>query len=109
MTKQKNKNFEETPQIPEENKVPENPNNTEETPKVPEVPQETKVSEKPNKPNKPEVQVPTSNQKNVKIQIAENCSCMIAGKSYSFRKGEQVSVASDVAAILVNSQKAYRL
>ena len=75
--------------------------------KTPEV-ETTKVET--SKGNNPiEVSVPKNNQKNVKIQVVEDCQCIIAGQTYRFRKGEQVSVASDVAAILANSKKAYRV
>ena len=84
-----------------------------ETPEVQipeEVNEETQVEAKTPEVKAPiEVGVPKSNQKNVKIQVVEDCQCIIAGQTYRFRKGEQVSVASDVAAILANSKKAYRV
>lgn len=46
--------------------------------------------------------------KNVKIHTLEEVDCYIGGIHYSFAKGKDASVPSDVAAILTNSQKAYR-
>lgn len=52
------------------------------------------------------VEAPT---KNVKIHTLEEVNCYVGGKHYSFAKGKDASVPSDVAAILTNSQKAYRI
>lgn len=50
----------------------------------------------------------TSSVKNVKVHTMEEIDCYIGGKHYCFAKGKDVSVPSDVAAILSNSQKVYR-
>lgn len=55
-----------------------------------------------------EAQVTTTPIKNVKIHTLEEVNCYIGGTHYSFAKGKEASVPSDVAAILTNSQKAYR-
>ena len=56
-----------------------------------------------------EAQVTTTPIKNVKIHTLEEVNCYIGGSHYSFAKGKEASVPSDVAAILTNSQKAYRI
>ena len=56
-----------------------------------------------------EAQVTTTPIKNVKIHTLEEVNCYIGGAHYSFAKGKEASVPSDVAAILTNSQKAYRI
>lgn len=56
-----------------------------------------------------EAQVTTTPIKNVKIHTLEEVNCYIGGEHYSFAKGKEASVPSDVAAILTNSQKAYRI
>ena len=55
-----------------------------------------------------EAKVTTTPIKNVKIHTLEEVNCYIGGTHYSFAKGKEASVPSDVAAILTNSQKAYR-
>lgn len=50
-----------------------------------------------------------SEAKKVKIRTAEEINCMISGINYSFAKGKEVLVPQDVAAILSNSQKAFRI
>ena len=56
-----------------------------------------------------EAQVTTTLIKPVKIHTLEEVNCYIGGTHYSFAKGKEASVPSDVAAILTNSQKAYRI
>ena len=56
-----------------------------------------------------EAQVVETPIKNVKIHTLEEVNCYIGGTHYSFAKGKEASVPSDVAAILTNSQKAYRI
>lgn len=56
-----------------------------------------------------EAQVTTTLIKNVKIHTLEEVNCYVGGTHYSFAKGKDASVPSDVAAILTNSQKAYRI
>lgn len=55
-----------------------------------------------------EVKVNTA-EKRVKIHIVEAVDCMIACVPYNLTKDKAYSVPSDVAAILVNSKKAYRI
>ena len=56
-----------------------------------------------------EAQIVKTPIKNVKIHTLEEVNCYIGGTHYSFAKGKEASVPSDVAAILTNSQKAYRI
>ena len=56
-----------------------------------------------------EAQVTTTPIKNVKIHTLDEVNCYVGSVHYSFAKGKEASVPSDVAAILTNSQKAYRL
>lgn len=46
--------------------------------------------------------------KKVKIHTTEEVDCIIAGIHYVFAKNKDAQVPADVAAILVNAQKAYR-
>lgn len=48
-------------------------------------------------------------KKNVKIRVVEEIDCLISCKPYKFAKDKEVSVPSDVAAILCFAKKAYRL
>jgi hypothetical protein len=47
-------------------------------------------------------------QKKVKIHTTEDIDSIVSGIPYKFAKGKDVQVPADVAAILVNAQKAYR-
>lgn len=47
--------------------------------------------------------------KSVKIRMLEGVDSIISGEAYCFSKGKEASVPSDVAAILCNSKKAFRL
>ena len=47
--------------------------------------------------------------RNVKIHTLEEVNCYIGGAHYSFAKGKEANVPLDVASILTNSQKAYRI
>ena len=47
--------------------------------------------------------------KKVRIHCIEEVDCIIAGVAYNFPKGKEVDVPADVAAILNNSQRAYRM
>lgn len=47
--------------------------------------------------------------KNVRIRVVEDVDCIVAQKRYTYKKGVDVAVPTDVAAILSNSKKAYRL
>lgn len=71
-----------------------------------EQPQEQQAPQAPKAP-KAAVQAPTNNS--VKIHTLEEVNCVIAGIPYVFAKGKDAKVPSDVAAILTNSQKAYRI
>ena len=56
-----------------------------------------------------EVTVTAATVKNVRIHTLEEVNCYVGGVHYSFAKGKEVSVPNDVAAILTNSQRAYRI
>lgn len=47
--------------------------------------------------------------KKVSIQVVEPVDCIIAGEHYLLSKDRGYKVPTDVAAILVNSKKAYRV
>ena len=47
--------------------------------------------------------------KKVRIHCIEEVDCIIAGVAYNVPKGKEVDVPADVAAILNNSQRAYRM
>lgn len=47
--------------------------------------------------------------KKVKIRVSETVNCYIANVPYYMEKDKNYQVPSDVAAILVNSGKAYRI
>lgn len=47
--------------------------------------------------------------KNVRIRVVEDVDCIVAQKRYTYKKGVDAAVPTDVAAILSNSKKAYRL
>lgn len=51
----------------------------------------------------------STGKKSVKIRTAEEIDCIIAGTPYKMAKDKEVSVPSDVAAILCYANKAYRL
>lgn len=53
--------------------------------------------------------VVSTGTKNVKIRPVEDIDCLIACKPYKLYKDKEVSVPSDVAAILCYAKKAYRL
>lgn len=57
----------------------------------------------------PIAQVSSATPKEVKIRTSEEIDCYVGGKHYSFAKGKETSVPSDVASILVFSNKAFRL
>lgn len=58
---------------------------------------------------KPQEVKVTAGTKNVRIQIADEVDCIIAGIPYQLKKDKAYQVPSDVAAILCNAKKAYRL
>lgn len=47
--------------------------------------------------------------KNIKIQVVEPVDCIIAGIPYKLAKDKSYEVPSDVAAVLNNAKKAYRI
>lgn len=47
--------------------------------------------------------------KKVKIQVIEKVDCLVARVPYQLEKGKVYSVPSDVAAVLCNANKAYRI
>lgn len=50
-----------------------------------------------------------SGAKNVKIQVVEPVDCIISGIPYKLAKDKSYEVPSDVAAVLNNAKKAYRI
>lgn len=60
---------------------------------------------------KPAVSVATVNggAKMVKVTATDKVDCLIANKPYIMAKGKTYSVPSDVAAVLVNAKKVYRV
>ena len=71
-------------------------------------PEKPVVVEKPAKPTK-EAVAQAATPKLVKIHAMESIDSIIAGKPYFLAKDRDHSVPSDVAAILVNGKKAYRI
>ena len=71
-------------------------------------PENPVVVEKPAKPAK-EAFTQAATPKLVKIHAMEPIDSIIAGKPYFLAKDRDHSVPSDVAAILVNGKKAYRI
>lgn len=61
----------------------------------------------PKAPAAPKAEV-AKGEKKVKIHTTEEVDCIIAGIPYVIAKGKDAQVPADVAAILVNAQKAYR-
>lgn len=57
--------------------------------------------------NAPKAEVAKGERK-VKIHTTEEVDCIIAGIPYVIAKNKDAQVPADVAAILVNAQKAYR-
>lgn len=88
--------IEETQQIQE---------NEEQEASAQDAPENPVVVEKPAK----EASVQDSTPKLVKIHAMEAIDSIIAGKPYFLAKDRDHSVPSDVAAILVNGKKAYRI
>ena len=92
-------------QIEETQQIQENEEQEASTQDAPENPV---VVEKPAKPAK-EASVQDAAPKLVKIHAMEAIDSIIAGKPYFLAKDRDHSVPSDVAAILVNGKKAYRI
>ena len=61
----------------------------------------------PKAPVAPKAEV-AKGEKKVKIHTTEEVDCIIAGIPYVIAKNKDAQVPADVAAILVNAQKAYR-
>lgn len=71
---------------------------------------EQQVEEKPVPEKKQPIETAVNNpQKMVRIHTTENVHAIVAQISYDFPKDKDVSVPSDVAAILTHARKAYRL
>ena len=51
----------------------------------------------------------TTGTKKVKVQVVEDVDCLVACTPYSLKKDKAYLVPSDVAAILCNAKKAYRI
>lgn len=78
---------------------------------VEEIPETPEVTAAPAKkaPETTEVKTVTAPVKKVKIRTTEEVNCIIAGVPYNLGGNKEVQVPSDVAAILVNGGKAFRL
>lgn len=51
----------------------------------------------------------TTGAKKVKVQVVEDVDCLVACTPYKLKKDKAYLVPSDVAAILCNAKKAYRI
>ena len=51
----------------------------------------------------------TAGAKKVKVQVVEDVNCLVACVPYNLKKDKAYLVPSDVAAILCNAKKAYRI
>lgn len=51
----------------------------------------------------------TAGAKKVKVQVVEDVNCIVACVPYNLKKDKAHLVPSDVAAILCNAKKAYRI
>ena len=51
----------------------------------------------------------TAGAKKVKVQVVEDVNCIVACVPYNLKKDKAYLVPSDVAAILCNAKKAYRI
>lgn len=51
----------------------------------------------------------TTGTKKVKVQVVEDVNCLVACVPYNLKKDKAYLVPSDVAAILCNAKKAYRI
>lgn len=78
------------------------------TPIVEQTEEEEKPAEVKKERTAEEVEV-TAGVKKVKIQVVEEVDCLIACVPYKLEKGKVYNVPSDVAAILCNAKKAYRV
>lgn len=72
--------------------------------------QETPVGEPKKNPKAPkETPIEQSTPKGVKIHTLEEVDCWVGGNHYQLRKDREFSVPSDVASVLVNARKVYRI
>ena len=62
-----------------------------------------------NKERTAEEVVVTAGAKKVKVQVVEDVNCIVACVPYNLKKDKAYLVPSDVAAILCNAKKAYRI
>lgn len=51
----------------------------------------------------------TAGAKKVRVQVVEDVNCIVACVPYNLKKDKAYLVPSDVAAILCNAKKAYRI
>lgn len=58
---------------------------------------------------KREAQVAKAQVKTVKVRLREDVNCYIGGKHYLFGADKEALVPEDVAAVLTNAHKAYRI
>lgn len=62
-----------------------------------------------NKERTAEEVIITTGAKKVKVQVVEDVDCLVACTPYELKKDTAYLVPSDVAAILCNAKKAYRI
>lgn len=62
-----------------------------------------------NKERTAEEVVVTAGAKKVKVQVVEDVNCIVACVPYNLKKDKAYLVPSDVAAILCNAKKAYKI
>lgn len=83
--------------------------NSSETPNE-ETNEEQASQDEPKKPrNAPKAEVAENTVKKVKIHTTDPIDCLIANVHYTFPANRDAQVPADVAAILVNAKKAFRM
>lgn len=72
--------------------------------------EEQAPQDEPKKPrNAPRAEVAENTVKKVKIHTTDPIDCLIANVHYTFPANKDAQVPADVAAILVNAKKAFRM
>lgn len=72
--------------------------------------EEQALQDEPKKPrNAPKAEVAENTVKKVKIHTTDPIDCLIANVHYTFPANRDAQVPADVAAILVNAKKAFRM
>jgi hypothetical protein len=81
-----------------------------EEPNEEQAPQEQAPQNEPKRPrNAPKAEVAENTIKKVKIHTTDPIDCLIANVHYTFLANRDAQVPADVAAILVNAKKAFRM